>query len=465
MQINPSIFKAYDIRGVYPQEINEENIEIIILAIYTFFVRDLKKQNLHIVLGRDMRVSSPSLFEKAKNVLLELGATVIDAGLVSTPTFYFAILDNSSDAGIQISASHNPKEYNGIKFAKRVGKSLVKIGKTTGMEEIKKLVESQNFIDPQDGGRVIEKHSIVKDEVEMAFKKVHSSGIKKMKVVADPGNAMGALYIEELFRNLPCELIKMNFELDGTFPSHQPDPLQFDTLKELQKRVITEKADLGIAPDGDGDRVFFIDERGEVIPATLISSLIAQEVLKKTPNQKVIVDIRYTRNVEHTVQKNNGKISISKVGHALITEQLNNEGAVFAGESSGHFYFKETGGAESSVLVILYVLEAMSREGKLISDIVSQLSTSYESGEMNFVLPDLSQAKTILKEIANMHNKAEISWLDGLDVSYPRWRFNIRTSNTEPLIRLNLEAVDQKTLRSNLAEIVAELEQKGAVKK
>ncbi len=462
MTVNPSIFKAYDIRGIYPTDINEENIVSITKGIYTFFVRDLKKDSISIVLGRDMRVSSPSLFEIAKKTLVEMGATVIDVGLVSTPTFYFAVLKYGYDAGIQISASHNPPQYNGIKFAKRVNATLVKISKITGMEDVKKLVVASDFNPKKAGGKINQIQNIVQDDVKNALVSVPLPRSKRFKIVADPANAMGILYIEELFKQIPADLVKMNFTLDGTFPSHQPDPLESKNLKDLQKKVVEEKADFGIAPDGDGDRIFFIDEKGGIIPATWISALITKEVLAKNKGATIIVDIRYTNNVVHIAKKLGGKASISKVGHALITEQLNREGAVFAGESSGHFYFKETGGAESSLLVILYVMKAMIEENKPLSMIVKEYVSSIESGEFNFTLPETVEAKNLLNDISTNYEKGKVSWLDGLSVDYPNWRFNIRTSNTEPLLRLNVEGDSKELVENKLKELTQKIMSSGA---
>ena len=465
MNINQNIFKAYDIRGIYPQDINEQAVQRIVASIYIFFQNKLKKSDLTIVLGRDMRISSPSLFEIAKKALLDQGATVIDVGLVSTPTFYFAVLNGMYDAGIQISASHNPKEYNGIKFVKRVGKTLIKIGKNTGMDEVKKLALSGQFENPKKVGKTISKTDAVIEEVDAAIKTVNPQHIKKFKIVADPANAMGALYLEELFKKLPCELIKMNFNLDGTFPSHQPDPLQFDTLKDLQKKVIEEKADLGIAPDGDGDRVFFINEKAAIINPTLITSLIASTILKNKPKEKIIVDIRYTQNVQNICNQYGSELLVSKVGHAFITELLNKEEAAFAGESSGHYYFRETGGAESSIRVILYLLEAMGKSGKPVSQLLEEFHNIFESGEYNFVLPETAVAKDLLEQISQGYKDGQISHLDGLAVDFPDWRFNIRTSNTEPLLRLNLEAKTEDLMRKKLNEILTKLQQTGAVRK
>ncbi len=440
MNINPGIFKAYDIRGIYPNDVNEENFSVIIKAIYTFFTEDIKRKGLRVVLGKDMRISSPTLFKIAKETLLDMGANVVDVGLVSTPTFYFSVLKYEGDCGIQISASHNPPEWNGIKFVKKSGSNLIKIGKNTGMSKVQELAQTQKFLQPEKKGTVEEIPIACKDEVDFALNHVKPQTIKKLKVVADPANAMGITYLEELFKRLPCELVKMNFTLDGTFPVHQPDPLNFKNLIDLEKRVLEEKADLGIAPDGDGDRVFFINEKGKVIQASLISALIATELLKTHKEDRIGIDIRYTRNISNAVKKVGGVPIIGHVGHALITELMNKEDILFTGESSGHYFYRDTGYAESSVITILMILDVISRENKPISEIVSQYITSIESGESNYILSETVKAKDLLESIADEYKDGHVSWLDGLAVDYPEWRFSIRTSNTEPLLRLNVEA-------------------------
>lgn len=465
MIIPDGIFKAYDIRGIYPTEINEENIQVIIQAIFLQLSKSLKKENFTIAVGRDMRLSSPALFKTAKSTLERLGASIYDIGLVSTPTFYYSVLKYGYDAGIQISASHNPKEYTGLKIVKRDGNKIIKIGKTTGMDEVKKNALDNVPVTESKKGTVSINHNVLQDEVKDINSDLGGEGIKKLKVVADPANAMGSLYLEELFKNIPCELIRMNFKLDGTFPSHQPDPLQFDTLKDLQNKVVSEKADLGIAPDGDGDRVFFIDEKGEVIPATLITSLIANETLKNNPKEKIIVDIRYTNNVKNICAKYNAPLLISKVGHALITEQLNKENAAFAGESSGHFYFRESGGAESSLRVILMLLKKISEEEKKVSDILKQYISSFESGEINFVLDSSIDSNIVMSIFEKMFSDGEMSRLDGLTIDYEDWRMSLRSSNTEPLIRLNVEADSKDVLQKNLNTILQKLDSLGAKRK
>lgn len=451
--MDPSIFKAYDIRGIYPDQLNENNIKIIIKAIYQFFTEELKKKKLTIVLGRDMRISSPSLNKIAINTLLDLGVTVVDIGLASTPTVYFTVYKNNQyDAGIQISASHNPKQYNGVKFFYKKNNKIIKVSKDTGMDKIKDLSIKNKFFFEKKQGKLIIKTDAVEEEVDYALKTINPQ-IKNYKIVADPANSMGALFIEELFKRTNCQLIKINFDLDGNFPSHEANPQKFETLKDLQEKILQEKADFGIATDGDGDRIFFVDEKGQIIPATLISALIAKEILSKNKNEKILVDIRYTRNTSKVVKDFGGEVIFNVVGHSLITKKLNEVDGAFSGESSGHFFFRETGGAESAIIVICYLLDILSKTGKKLSVLTHQLLSFYESGEYNFHLPKEVSSKQVLEKISQDYQTGKINWLDGLSVDYPDWRFNIRSSNTEPLLRLNLEADNEDLMKKKLKEI------------
>lgn len=448
--INQSIFKAYDIRGIYPDDISETNLPDIIKAIYSVFRKHIPTGKLNIVLGRDMRLSGPTLFPLAKNALVESGANVIDIGLVSTPTVYFAVMEYGYDAGIQISASHNPKEYAGLKFFVRKDNKILKISRETGMDEVRERATTKNFISDDAPGTTIQKTDVVESEVKNAMEDIAPINKRRLKIVADTANGMGATYIEEIFKNYPVDLVKMNFDLDGSFPAHQADPLKFELLKDLQNKVLEEKADLGIAPDGDGDRVFFIDNHGKVIPATLITSLISKKILEKSEGETIVVDVRYVRNPTKIIEKYKGKISLSQVGHALITKQLNDERAIFAGESSGHFYFKEIGGAESAIRVILYVLSAIQEESKSISDIMLELQSSVESGEFNFKFEEPTKTKQLIAQIKQEFIKGKVNELDGLSVEFSDWRFNIRTSNTEPLLRLNVEGANSDIVNTHL---------------
>lgn len=463
--LDPTIFKAYDIRAIYPTSINEEVMGDVMHSIYTYLTSRLSKKNLTVVLGRDMRISSPSLAQKAKEILVACGATVIDIGLVPTPSVYFTVLKYGYDAGIQISASHNPKEYNGIKMVIRNGTALIKIGKDTGMPEIKDIALNKKFAAFTNDGKVIEKKDILKEEVPQTIEAITPGDISNLKIVADPANAMGIPPLKELFERIKTNFIPMNFELDGTFPAHQADPLQHKTLRDLQERVKTEHADLGITTDGDADRVMFIDEKGEIIPATYITALVAGEMLKDHPGERILVDIRYTRNVAAIVKKLGGVLGLTKVGHALITSQVNKESAIFAGESSGHYYFREVGGCESSLRVILYVLRVLAREKKPISEILANMKSSIESGEFNFELPQGANVQELLENIIQEYKDGRLSRLDGIAIEYPEWRFSIRTSNTEPLLRLNIEGKSIELVRGKVSEIRHYIESTGATLK
>jgi phosphomannomutase len=424
----------------------------IIDAIYGFFQKSLgKTSSLTIVLGRDMRVSSPSLFDIARDTLTKLGASVIDVGLVSTPTFYFSVFHYNYDCGIQITASHNPKEYNGIKFVENSPNGLIKIGKSTGMETIKQMVQENYSGTPQPGGGVSSRPKVLSEEVENALNLFHNPKLAKYKIVADPANAMGATYIQEIFQKVPAELIKMNFELDGTFPAHQPDPLDFNNLVGLQERVLAEHADFGLAPDGDGDRLFFIDEKGAVVPASAITAIIAKEFLRDNTGALILFDIRYILTPQTVVKEAGGRSEITKVGHAFITEQMGNTGALFAGESSAHYFYKASGNAESQVVTIITVLKALTESGKTLSQLVEGVSRSFESGEINFTV---TNAPDILEKLKEKYKDGELSTLDGIAISYPTWRFSVRTSNTEPLLRLNLESVTKEEMETRRDELV-----------
>ena len=455
MNINPGIFKGYDIRAIYPTDINEENIAPIVKAIYTFLIRDHKGDKpFTLVVGTDMRTSSPSLSKTAIKTLLGLGANIIDIGVVSTPTFYFSVSHYGYDAGIQITASHNPKEWNGIKIVKKGPKGLIKIGKPTGLEEIREMALRGESIKSQGVGKITQRTGILKDEVKNALRIVNNPYIKKFKIVADAANAMGSQYIEALFKKIPAFLIKMNFELDGTFPAHQPDPLQSETLVDLRKRVIKEKADLGLAPDGDGDRLFFIDEKGNVVPPTIITSIVAKEFLKKYKGEKILIDIRYILTPQRIVKENGGITKITRVGHAYITEEMNKNGGIFAGESSGHYFFRETGNSESQLPIVLTVLKVLTKENKSFSQVVEDYRRSFESGEFNF---KVTNPVEIIETLKQKYSDGILDPLDGIAINYSSWRFSVRTSNTEPLLRLNVEADLKKTMEEKKDELLKQI--------
>jgi len=451
--INPKVFKAYDIRGIYPTEIDESGYEIIIKAIITFIKKKLKKENLILAIGRDMRLSTPKFFEIAKKVCIELGITGVDIGLTSTPTFYYGSLKYGYDGGFMITASHNPKDYNGVKIVIRDNNRLIKIGSGSGMEKIKILALANKFQVSKTKGKIKSNNYVLEDEVKNAVSHLDLSKIKKFKIVTDTANGMAIIYLNKFFEMVPAEVVRINDKLDGTFPAHEGNPLKFETLKWLQEKVLAEKADFGIAPDADGDRIFFVDEKAQIVRATIITSMLAKEILKNSPGEKIVVDIRSLRNASKVIKSLGGKMKLTKVGHAFISQKLTEVNGFFAGESSGHFFFKETGYAESSVLVLAYFMKILSEENRPLSEIVKDYYISIESGEFNFKLEGKLNGPEVQKKVAEYYQDGKHSWLDGISVEYPNWRFNIRSSNTEPVIRLNVESNSESLTQKKLKEL------------
>lgn len=458
MNIPPEgIFKSYDIRGIYPDQLNEENVIPTTRAILKFFQNQFPgKEDMTVVVGRDMRSSSPALFEAVTTTLTDLGVHVIDPGLVSTPTFYYAVFNNGYDAGIMITASHNPKQYNGLKIVvnpKNGG--LIKVGKSTGMEEIKKMAIEGVQFEPAGEGKITQIDHVTEDEVQNALKLTNNPKLNSYKIVADAANAMGALYIDHLYKHIPGELVKLYFELDGDFPNHAADPLDPKNNEDVEKKVVEEGADLGLALDGDGDRIFFVNEKGSVVPPSIITAIVARELLKEHKGEKILFDIRYIMTAKRVTEEEGGVAVITKVGHAFITEMMNKGGGIFAGESSAHYFFKATGNAEGPLLVLLHVLNAMTKTGKKLSELEAEVKRSHQSGEMNF---RVKNAKEIIEKLKELHSDGEISEIDGVAVQYPDWRFSLRMSNTEPLLRLNVEEeVDNYQARhEKLIEIIKE---------
>lgn len=450
--IDPNIFKSYDIRGIYPSTLNEENIRNIAQGIYTFFKNKLNKKNLNIVVGRDMRLSGEALYKVLVETFVEMGGIVTDIGLASTPTLYYATFVYKYDAGVQLTASHNPPEYNGLKIAMSTDKGLIKIGKSTGMDDIRNLTLKGAFT-KEKGGKLNTKKDILKDEVRNLIKFIPLSQNANFKIVSDPANAMGGLYVKELLKHYKnINHIQINSKLDGSFPNHQPDPLVKENLTQLQEKILETKADLGLAPDGDGDRMFFIDEIGEVVPASIITSIIAKRLLKKYPKSKILFDIRYTLTATKNIQKYGGTYEITRVGHAFITEQMTKTNAIFGGESSGHYFFSQTGNAESQIPIITGVLAEMEETKKTLSELIKEYKQSYESGEFNFEVTQADKIKELLKE---KYQDGKLNEIDGIAISYPNWRFGVRTSNTEPLLRLNVESTDEQEMIRRRDELTA----------
>ncbi len=434
MKINPNIFGAYDVRGVYPEEINEETVYEIGRA----YVKFLKARK--IVVGRDCRLSSPSLFKALTKGIRDQGANVIDVGIVSTPMLYFSVIHLKADGGIEITASHNSGEYNGLKMVREAAKPL---SGDSGLKEIEEMA-LQGSGKAKIRGR-LNKKNIENSYLKNIWQQIDPKKIRKFKVVIDAGNGMGSLIVSELFKKLKAKVYPLYFDLDGSFPNHLPNPLLSKNLVEIKKEIKKRKADLGIAFDGDADRVVFIDEKGKEVPGDLITALLASCFSQS----KILYDIRSSRIVKEEIEKN-GNIAVpSRIGHSFIKETMRKEKIAFAGELSGHYYFQDNGYIESPLTVVFMMLSMLA--DKTLSQAIKPLRKYHSSGELNFIVKNKKQ---ILKKIAGKHKKkGKISWIDGLTVEFPDHWFNLRASNTENLLRLNLEADSKKLKEEKVKEI------------
>ena len=449
MSINSSIFKAYDIRGVYPQDLNEEIAYLVGRALVVFTGAKT------VVVGRDMRSSSDSLSREVIRGIIDQGASAVDIGLVSTPMLNFAVAEyEEHEAGIMITASHNPKEYNGLKLC--YGNALP-IGGDTGMVGIKKLVTGGKFGEAEHGTAT--RKEILGPYIEKIFSLVDGDKIKPLKVVVDTANAVGVIPMPEVFKKIPCQLIPLYFELDANFPHHEANPLKEETLTDLKNKVLEEGADLGVAIDGDADRIGFIDEKGQTVRGDLIEALVAVELLKKNPGELVLYDVRSSQVIKEEVLKSGGRAEMCRVGHALVKKQMWDQGALFAGELSSHFYYRDFYKVESADLTMLKIFEIISQAGKPFSEIVAPLLRYYHSGEINFEVKDKERKMREIEEKYGSTAK-EISHLDGIRLDFDdpatggvNWWFNVRASNTEPLLRLNLEAKTKSLMEDKKREL------------
>jgi len=428
VQVNPSIFKAYDIRGIYPTELNEEIAYLIGRAFVTFLGAET------VIVGRDMRTSGPSLFDAVTRGIMDQGADVADIGMVSTDQYYFACTQLGFP-GMMVTASHNPKQYNGFKMVRRMPYLL---SGDEGIQDLRRLVESEAFPTPTRRGERRE-YDFKEQFVQKVLSLIDVEAIKPLKVIVDTGNGMVGPILQEVYARLPIQLTGMYLDPDGTLPNHGLDPLMPENRAELQQRVKAEGADIGFAFDGDGDRFFAIDDRGEFISGDFLTAILGRYLLEREPGAKILYDVRASWAVPDEVRAAGGIPLIERVGHAFIKRRMANEDAIFAGEVSGHYYFKAFAFADSGIIPSLYLLEMLSKRGGKMSELLSRLESRYFiSGEINSRVSDVA-AK--LNEIAERYSDGTIERIDGVSVSYDTWHFNVRGSNTEPLIRLNLESI------------------------
>ncbi len=440
--MHESIFKAYDIRGIYPDQIDENGAYAIGRAIVAEF------SPKRLAIGRDVRPSSPSLFAALTRGVTDSGCDVLNLGLTTTPMVYYAAGTLDVDAVVSLTASHNPPEYNGVKIAL---KGAVPVGEKTGLFSIRDRAFAGNFPTVEKKGTITDYD--IKPGYFAHFAALAKFGDHQFTAVVDTANAMGILELE-LYRMFPknIRLITMYDDLDHPFTAHEPNPLKTETLNELRERVPEEKADLGIAFDGDADRVGFVDEHGEVIPMDLITGLLAPMVLKNHPGGTVLYDLRSSDAVKEAIQEAGGIPRECPVGHAKIKRLMREHHAVFAGELSGHYYFEENSLAEAGLLVPVLLMNLMAETGKPLSSLVANLRRYVHSGEINSEVEDKENVFATLKE---KYADGELFELDGIKIRYPDWWFNVRGSNTEPLIRLNLEARSKELMEQKRDEVLS----------
>ncbi|MFQ5607950.1 MAG: phosphomannomutase/phosphoglucomutase [Candidatus Zixiibacteriota bacterium] len=431
---DPTIFKAYDIRGVYPSQLNDQTAYLIgnALALY------LKPQA--VAIGRDMRLSSDDLFDAFCRGVTDAGSDVIDLGLVSTDGLYFAVGKYGYDAGVMITASHNPKEYNGFKICKA---DAVPLSGVEGLNHIAELVSNgAPVIRPERGA--IARRDISDDYTNNCLSFADMSALGKFKIVFDAGNGMAGATLPPVLETLPIEALRMYFEPDGTFPNHPASPIEAENRADLINEIRRSAADFGVAFDGDADRMFLVDKNCRALGGDMVTAMVAQKLLQDHPGETILYNAICSRAVPELITRLGGTAVRTPVGHALIKPMMRERNAIFGGEHSGHFYFRDNWFADSGMIAFLVCLELISKSGRALDQIVSEIDPYFRSGEINSQVAD---QRSVIKRIAEAHGDGKHDRLDGLTVEYADWWFNLRPSNTEPLLRLNVEANTPGTLK------------------
>ena len=445
--IVPGIFKAYDIRGLYPGELDAE----VYRRIGRAFVDYLGAST--IAVGRDCRLSSPELAAAFVAGARAQGASVTDIGVVSTDMLYYYVAHHDLEGGAIVTASHNPKEWNGAKLVRR---GALALSGDAGIKEIREWLVAGRYSEPAPPPRgELATAAVTEEYARHCLSFVDLSRIPNLKVVLDTANGMGAVGVEAIYGSLPLQTTRLYFELDGTFPNHPADPLLEENRRDLVERVRSEGADLGIAWDGDADRCFFVDDQGEYVPGDFVTAVLGEAFARREPGARIVYDVRASRAVPDYVGRAGGTALMNRVGHAFIKKRMRDENAIFGGEVSGHFYFRENWFADNGMIPALLVLERIGQEGRRLSEILAPLRARYHiSGEINSRVADVPRA---LARIEERYQDGRITRLDGVSVDYDDWHFNVRASNTEPLLRLNLEAAtpaDMQKRRDEVLELV-----------
>jgi phosphomannomutase len=441
-----SLFKAYDIRGVVPDELTPE----LAREIGRGLVATLHPET--VVVGRDMRTSSPLLAAALMEGIRDAGADVVDIGMVSTDALYFAVGKYGYPAGVMVTASHNPAEYNGFKISREEARAL---SLDEGLDDIRDRVVNNDLppVVPASERGTLTERDILDDYAAHMLSLVDVTKFRPLRIAIDAGNGMAGITVPRVFRDLPIEVAPLYFEPDGTFPNHPANPIEPENTAALRKAVIENGYDLGAAFDGDADRVFLIDEKGNVVGGDMLTAMVATRMLERYPGAAIVYNLISSRGVPEAIAAAGGRPIRSRVGHSYIKETMREEDAVFGGEHSGHFYFRDNWYADSGMAALLNALEMVSEEGKPLSEVIAPLDHRFRSGEINSEVEDVN---AVMGRIES-HYRAEggeIDHLDGVTVNFPTWWFNVRPSNTQPLLRLNVEADDAKTLDVKTAEVL-----------
>ncbi|WP_047866490.1 phosphomannomutase/phosphoglucomutase [Rubrobacter aplysinae] len=441
--IDESIFKAYDIRGVYGDTLDEG----VARDIGRAFVNYLGLSGSRVIVARDMRLSGEPLEEAFIEGVTGSGADVLDLGLVSTDALYFAVGHLEEPGGAMITASHNPQDHNGFKLCRE---DAIALSGDEGIYQIRDLIKSGRMPGPAEFAGSVEKSDITQEYARHCLSFIDRESLERpLKIVVDAGNGMAGKMLPPIFEGLPFEYVPMYFELDGSFPNHAPNPIEPENVRELQERVVSEGADFGAAFDGDADRVFIVDEKGQVISGDLVATLVAKNILMKEPEATIIYNAICSRALPELVWSEGGQAIRSRVGHSIIKPQMRQHDAAFGGEHSGHFYFRDNYFADSGTIAMLTFAELVAAQDGPVSNLISPIDPYVRSGEINSEVSDQGAKMDEIEGYFAEAEGAKIDHLDGLTVDLGTWWFNLRPSNTEPLLRLNVEANDRETLEHN----------------
>jgi phosphomannomutase len=445
--MDESIFKAYDIRGRYPDALNED----VAREIGRAFVNFLGLSGSRVVVGRDMRLSGEPLEDAFVRGVTEAGADVLDIGLVSTDALYFAVGHLEEPGGAMITASHNPKEYNGLKLCRE---DAIALSGDEGISQIRDLITSGKLPEPNEDAGSVEEGDIIEDYAEHCLSFINTEGLRPLKIVVDAGNGMAGKMLPPIFEKLPFEYVPMYFELDGSFPNHPPNPIEPQNMEDLQERVVAEDADFGVAFDGDADRCFIVTEKGVTISGDILATLVAKNVLEKESGAAIIYSAVCSKALPELVRREGGRPIRTKAGHSIIKPEMRKHDAAFGGEHSGHFYFRDNYFADSGIIAMLTVAELVGRQEEPLSELLVPIDPYVRSGEINSEVEDQDEVMKRVEEHYAELDDPEIDHLDGLTVDYGDWWFNLRPSNTEPLLRLNVEASDKETMEKERDELL-----------